>query len=109
MPSLRAESYDAEALQEQLHRHGYNHLEVRCRGAVLTIESGPPDDRFPHARVRRDTVHLWLLEMPNRRGRWDRTPFRATLDELVQLLITDFQWMLADVWNNSDGTSDPVH
>jgi len=75
---------------------------------VLTVESGPQADPFPHARFRRVTVHLWQLEMPHR-TKWQPTPFRAQLGELVDMLVTQFGWMLTDVTGNPDTTSDPDH
>lgn len=73
---------------------------------MLTIESGPKKDAFAHARFRRETVHLFRLEMPSH-SRWQPTPFRATLEELVPMLIESFPWALADVGLNPDTTSDP--
>ena len=93
-----------QTVQEQLHASGLRHLGVRRRGAVLTIESGPPTDPFPRARLRRVAVHLWQLEMPTRSGRWDATPFRAQLDDLVTSLMSDFGWTLQDF---GDTISDP--
>jgi transposase len=76
---------------------GGEHLRVRKRGAVLTIESGDKANPWPHARLRRDTVHLWLLEMAVRGGRWERTPFRGLMNELVDVLFDDFPWTIAPV------------
>ncbi|PKN57084.1 MAG: hypothetical protein CVU56_12905 [Deltaproteobacteria bacterium HGW-Deltaproteobacteria-14] len=78
-------------------REGLGHLRVRARGPVLTIESGPEEDPVQHARLRRDTVHLWVLEMPARGGRWERTPFRAQLDALEELLVEQFGWCLEPI------------
>ena len=84
------------------------HLRARRRGRVVTIESGPAGDVVPHARFRRDTVHLWRLEMPARHAKWERTPYRDLLENLMELLETQFPWMLAPVHaTNADGTSDP--
>lgn len=70
------------------------HLRARKRGRVVTIESGPSEDPVPHVRFRRDTVHLWLLEMPSRNGRWEKTPYRAQLEELMELVEQQFSWTL---------------
>ncbi len=87
---------------------GLAHLRPRRRGRVVTIESGPNGNVVPHARFRRDTVHLWLLEMPTHTGRWERTPFRDHYDVLLETLKTQFPWALAPILaNNPDGTSDP--
>ncbi len=59
--------------------------------------------------MKRDTSHLWLLQMPTRGGRWEPTPFRDTLDNLVELLVTQFSWMVAPWDDNQGDTSDPEY
>jgi hypothetical protein len=86
---------------------GLAHLRARKRGRVVTVESGPAGDPVPHVRFRRDTVHLWLLEMPDRGGRWEVTPHRDQLERLMGLVEQQFPWMLAAIDENPDGTSDP--
>lgn len=70
------------------------HLRVRRRAALLTIESGEPDDPLPHARLRRLAAKTWQLEIANHMGRWEPTPFRGARDALVEALIADFGWVL---------------
>lgn len=97
----------APHLRQRLGTYGHlGHVRVRARGAVLTLESGPEDDPVPHARFRRDTVHLWLLEMPMRGNRWDPTGMRDTIDDLLEALVTMFPWMLEPVIENPERTSD---
>ena len=74
---------------------GLSHLRARKRGRVVTVESGPKDAVVPHVRFRRDTVHLWLLEIPGRGGKWDATPFRDDLEALLDLVRMKFPWTLA--------------
>lgn len=84
------------------------HLRARRRGRVVTVESGPKGDVVPHVRFRRDTVHLWHLEMPGRGGKWDRTPYRGTIENLMDIVETQFPWTLTPIHApNADGTSDP--
>lgn len=95
---LVAEDHHADELQEGLAAHGFTHLRVRHRGDVLTIESGPSgQDAFSHARLRRETVHLWRLEMPTSTGRWETTPVRDEPDNLIAILVSVFPWALADL------------
>jgi hypothetical protein len=54
----------------------------------VVIESGPKDDPIRHVRLRRDTVHYWLLEIATHTGRWEKTGFRGTIDQLIDLLVT---------------------
>ena len=63
MPKISAESRDADSVAAFLHKQGFNHLRARRRADLVTIESGPPADPYPHARLRRVSVHLWRLEM----------------------------------------------
>jgi hypothetical protein len=106
MPAPPIDAWAARGLQQRLHeRHGLTHLRVRKRGLLLTVESGPSDDAHPHVRFRRDTVHLWRVEAASR-GKWERTHLRATLDELLDTLTTDFPWLLQSLDENPVGTSD---
>ena len=94
MPKPSADAHHPEELTRLLHDCGQTHLRVRKRGGVLTIESGPDDDPWRHARLRRETVHLWTLEMATGGAKWERTPFRAQLDELVEVLTDMFPWTI---------------
>jgi hypothetical protein len=96
MAKLAAQPHDADAIHEYLRQTpGLNHLRTRRRGDLVVIESGPPDDPLPHARLRRVAVHQWRLEMATHTGRWESTPFQGQRDEVVQLLVEDFGWTLA--------------
>ena len=77
-------------------RGGLTHLRVRCRADLLTLESGPTDDAIPHARLRREGVHLWRLEMPAS-DRWEKTPHRAQLGAVLTELAELYPWMLAKI------------
>lgn len=74
-----------------------DHLRVRAHGETLTLESGPAEDPVRHARFKRDTVHLWLLEVASHTGRWDPTPLRAPLLDLADVLVQQFGWVLEPV------------
>jgi hypothetical protein len=80
---------------------------VTKRGLLLTLVSGSEDDPWRHVRFRRDTVHLWRLEVAVRGNKWERTPFRTHIDELLEILTTDLSWVIAPVVENPGGTSDP--
>jgi len=96
MPRFRVEASDAYAVESFFSLHpGLSHLQVRRRGDLLTLESGPLDLPRRHARLRRVTVHLWRLEMPTGSNRWDPTPFRDQLNTLLELLAYQFPWTLA--------------
>lgn len=93
----KAEPHHASRVEQCLHEHGGTHLRTRCYGAAVIVESGPEDDPEKHFRLRRDTVHLWLLEPAGRGGRWERTPFRGDLQEMVSMAVDTFPWILTEI------------
>ncbi len=107
MPRYHADSHHPEMIEDYLHEQGFTHLRAKKRGSVVTITSGPDGDPVKHFRVRRDTVHLWLLDMADHRGRWDRTPYREGLKALLQRIVDSFPWVLSSVSENPERTSDP--
>ena len=92
----QAEPHHADHVEDLLHQRGAAHLRARKYGSAVLVESGPSNDPVKHFRLRRDTVHLWCLDMASR-GRWERTPFRANLDDLVQTVLDDFPWTLTPI------------
>lgn len=103
MSEFGPEQHAVDWLLDHFAEHeALGHLRARRRGRVVTVESGPKTDTVAHVRFRRDTVHLWLLEMPGRSGRWDRTPYRDQLENLMALVEAEFPWTLADI--HADGS-----
>lgn len=97
MPKHTADEMQQQSLQGLLHRRGLKHLRVRRHGVLLTVESGPDDDRVPHLRFRRHGAHIWTLEMATHTGGWEPTAFRGQIEHLVELVHTDFPWTLEPV------------
>src|SRR3712207_3836254 len=95
MPKPQATLDDAHAVHRYFTDRGLHHLRARKYGAFVLLESGPPDDPIPHARLRRDTVHLWTLEIAAHTGRWEKTGFRGLRDELLNLLMNTLPWTIA--------------
>lgn len=111
MPKPAPESAHTDATISQLHGHkGLEHLRVRKHGASLVIESGPPSDPVKHARLVRDGVSLWVLEIADHRGRWEYTGVREGRADAVAKLIGEFGWVLTDIAGEiPDRTSDPKY
>jgi hypothetical protein len=97
MPSPAAESRHATHVQDLLHRRGAAHLRARKHGSAVLVESGPASDPVKHFRVRRETGLLWRLDMATHTGRWEPTPFRGALDDLVTTVVDDFPWTLTPI------------
>jgi len=85
------------------------HLRARKYGSTIIVESGPQDDAIKHVRLRRDTVHLWLLDIADHRDRWERTHVRALIDDVLTELVESFPWVLSSRERNPARTSDRVH
>lgn len=98
MPAKHAaESHHASRVETLLHEQGVEHVRARKYGATVIVESGPEQDPVRHFRLRRDTAHLWCLDIAGRGDRWERTPLRANLDSLVSTVVEQFPWTLADL------------
>jgi hypothetical protein len=98
------EKHECDAVARRLHARGLKHLRARKHGAAIIVESGPEDRPWKHFRLRRDTVHLWWLDMATRGERWEKTPFRAQRDELVDMVVDSFPWTVEDVLGNPERT-----
>ena len=85
---------DAEILEDMLHRRSLTHLRVRKHGQRLFIERQAGDERVKHARLPARTATRWELAFPDHRGRMQSTPYLDTMDELVELMTSQFSWML---------------
>jgi len=94
---LASESYALNAYRDQVQKHltshALEHLRVRRRSDALIIESGPDKGAIKHARLRRYGQHLWRLDMAHR-GKWQVTPVRGLLTDLLETLTGEFGWVL---------------
>lgn len=97
MAKPHAAAEHAAAVRSYLQAHGLPHLRARKYGQMVIIESGPEADPIAHARLRRDTVHLWTLEIATHTGKWEKTGLRGQWQDLLKLMMTDFPWTLAPI------------
>ena len=74
---------------------GLGHLTVKPRGRSLTLCSEDVHGPTRHAKLDWLGANLWGLAFPTRSGRWQRTPFTGSLDELLQILTQMLGWHLA--------------
>ena len=90
------DSDDVEILEALLSRRpDLAHLYAKKRGSSLTIASGEPPHN--HARVTALGRNVWGLSLPRHTGRWERTPFVGTLEEVIDTLTTDFRFYRDDI------------
>lgn len=108
MAKYHADPWDADTVQSFFHQRGLTHLRARKRGATVSVLSGPEGDPVRHVRFTRDTVQLWWLDVADHKGRWQRTPYRDSLRNLLQLVLRDFSWVLTPI-DNPERSSDPEY
>jgi len=86
---------DAVSLVSLLEARGLTHLAVKKRGDSLTIYSESDGIADKRAKLTALGLGNWGLSLPRHTGRWEKTPFIGTMEELVALLFENFQWFLA--------------
>jgi hypothetical protein len=97
MAKLVTTDFDLSIAEDFLQRRKLTHVRAKKRADTLTLATGPADDPWPRARFRLLTKQRWTLDVADRAGRWERTPFQASLKELLALLVDTFPWLLADL------------
>lgn len=73
---------------------GLDHLRVKKLGGSITICSADGTDEEKHARLTQLGRATWGLSFPHHTGRWERTPFVGSMQELVATLVRDFSFYL---------------
>jgi len=92
---MKLDPQDAEELEEELAKHdGLTHLRVKKRGDSLIIYSGASKDAQNHARLTYLGGDDWGLSFPKHTGRWERTPFTGTKEEILDTLVSNFRCYL---------------
>ena len=98
MPAkYKAEPHHASRVEQLLHEAGATHLRARTYGATVIVQSGPTKDPVKHFRLRRATAQWWFLEPAGRGGRWEKTPFRGNIQEMVSMAVDTFPWILTEI------------
>jgi hypothetical protein len=91
--------YNAAIIEKTLHEKGYNHLKTRIYRNNIVIYSeynGTKENRF---RLTHDSNKNYILGMATHTGRWELTAFEGTIEELLAIVISDFNWILTDYSN----------
>lgn len=86
----------ASGLRDLLHAQpGHGHLDVESRGAQLTIFSIEDDQKVPLARLTLLPRGEYGLSLMWHTGRWERLPVVGTAASIVDVLLRDFDDLLA--------------
>jgi len=73
---------------------GLEHLSVRRHGNSLTLYSTGKEGQQEHAKFTFLGGAVWGLSLPLHTGRWEKTPFTGSLEELLGTLIDNFGFHL---------------
>ena len=97
MPKLAITDSDLSVAEDFLKQRKLKHLAAKKRADTVSLVAGPSDDPWPRARFRLVTKQRWTLDIADAAGRWEATPFQASLRELLALVADKFPWVLADL------------
>jgi hypothetical protein len=97
MAKLVSTEFDLSIAEDFLKRRKLTHLRATKRAGTLTLLAGSADDPWPRARFRLLTKQRWALDVADPAGRWEKTPFQASLNDLMALVADSFPWLLADL------------
>ena len=84
------------SIKSYLHQHGFTHLQVMTQGKHLIIYSTYDGEKEPRARLGQIKAGVYRLGMANHRGQWEATPYIGTVDELLEILVQQFAFILID-------------
>ena len=71
------------------------HLRITERGDTIMIVGGDESDPEPHARLTGLGHGVFGLSFPTWNGRWERTPFTGSVEEIFATLVEDLGFHLA--------------
>ena len=83
-------------IKDLLKEQNLTHLKALGRGDHLVIYSEEEGEKISQARLTRLSTHSYQLGFADHRGRWESTAFTGTIPELMQMLTTQFSWVLTD-------------
>lgn len=85
-----------EQLEELLASHrGIDHIRVKRRGRSLTLYSDSDYGADLHAKLTAIGRHRWALSLPRHTGRWEKTPFVGSMQEIIETLTQMLGFHLA--------------
>lgn len=84
-----------DEVKNKLYSKGLKHLDVKARGEHIVIFSeyeGKKENRcrFTESRGK------YILGMADHNNKWEATPFEGTIDELLEMVLEQFGWVLTD-------------
>ena len=83
-------------VEKRLHENHLNHLNVAIRGKNIVIYSEYEKQKENRCRFTQMRTNSYIMNMANHKGKWESTPFEGSLDEVLQMVLEQFPWVLTD-------------
>jgi hypothetical protein len=85
-------------VEQKLSEKNLTYLNVTIRGNNIVIYSEYEKEKEKENRCRFTKVgsRSYIMNMANRTGKWETTPFEGSLPEMVEMVIEQFPWVLID-------------
>jgi len=83
-------------LSSKLKDAGLTHLKTALRGKSISIYSEYEGSRENRCRFTQISGCNFALGMADHNGKWEYTPFEGTINELLEMVMTQFNWVLID-------------
>ena len=93
----RSSSFLVEKVLKILEAKDLTHLHVTVRASNIVIYSQHGKDKDNRCRFVKLSANTFSLHMADHRGKWEPTPFTGSLEELIELVIEKFGWVLMDI------------
>lgn len=84
------------SIEKNFNDRGLHHLRVLARGNHLVIYSEEGNEKINRARLTPLKGNTYVLGMADHRGKWESTPFTGTIQELIEMLTTQFSFALIE-------------
>lgn len=85
-----------DKIKSRLKETGLNHLNVGVRGRNIVIYSEHDGEKENRCRFTDISRGMYELGMADHNGKWEPTPFEGTIEELLEMVLTQFEWVLCD-------------
>ena len=98
---IKLKRYRIEDLLEQ---KGLNYLKVCIRGNNIVIYSEYEGIKENCVRFTYTKAGIYILGIADHNGKWEQTPFEGPAEELSDVVLNQFQWVLCNYdMNDSSG------
>ena len=85
-----------DKIEGKLSQMELKHLHVTARGKNIVIYSEFAGNKENRCRFTNLSGATYELGMADHNGKWEPTPFEGTVDELLEMVMTEFEWVLCD-------------